>query len=85
MFLACAREGLACNPSLHRTFTCAEIGLLLERLRARALLTEPGWGADRTRADFDAVLAGVASLKAVYAPESLPGAANERQRSGDRS
>ena len=75
MFLACAREGLACNPSLHRTFTCAEIELLLERLRARALLTEPGWGADRTRADFDVVLAGVESLKAVYAPESLPGPA----------
>ena len=42
MFLACAREGLACNPSLHRTFTCAEIGQLLERFSARALLTEPG-------------------------------------------
>jgi acyl-CoA synthetase len=75
MFLACAREGLACNPSLHRTFTCAEIGQLLERLRTRTLLTEPGWGADRSRADLDAVLAGVPSLNAVYAPGSLPGAA----------
>lgn len=75
MFLACAREGLACNPSLHRTFTCAEIGQLLERLRVRALLTEPGWGADRARADFDAVLAGISSLKVVHAPENLPGAA----------
>ncbi len=75
MFLACAREGLACNPSLHRTFTCGEIGQLLERLRARALLTEPGWGADRASADFDAVLAGITSLKAVYAPENLPGPA----------
>lgn len=75
MFLACAREGLACNPSLHRTFTCADIGQLLERLRARALLTEPGWGADGARVDFDAVLAGISSLKAVYAPENLPGAA----------
>jgi len=75
MFLACAREGLACNPSLHRTFTCAEIGELLERLRACALLTEPGWGADRSRADLDAVLAGIPSLKAVYAPENLPNAA----------
>ena len=26
MFLACSRNGLACNPSLHRTYTCAEIG-----------------------------------------------------------
>ncbi len=74
-FLACAREGLACNPSLHRTFTCAEIGQLLERLSARALLTEPGWGADRERTDFEAVLAGVSSLKAVYAPENFPSAA----------
>ena len=32
---------------------CGEIGTLLERLSARALLTEPGWGADRARADFD--------------------------------
>lgn len=75
MFLACAREGLACNPSLHRTFTCAEIGQLLERLSARALLTEPGWGADRGRTDFEAMLAGKSSLKAVYAPENFPGAA----------
>ena len=75
MFLACAREGLACNPSLHRTFMCAEIGQLLERLQARALLTEPGWGAGRVGADFDAMLAGISSLKAVYAPENLPGAA----------
>ena len=75
MFLACAREGLACNPSLHRTFTCAEIGQLLERLNARALLTEPGWGADRGHADFDAMLADVSSLKVVYTPKDLAGAA----------
>ena len=75
MFLACAREGLACNPSLHRTFTCAEVGQLLERLSARALLTEPAWGADRQRTDFDAMLAGISSLKVVYVPENLPGAA----------
>ena len=72
MFLACAREGIACNPSLHRTFTCGEIGTLLQRLSARALLTEPGWGADRARVDFDKVLSGVASLKAVYTPDSMP-------------
>jgi len=71
-FLACSREGFACNPSLHRTYTCAEIGQLLNRLSARALITEPGWGADRARADFDAVLAGVPTLKVVYTPESFP-------------
>jgi acyl-CoA synthetase len=71
-FLACAREGLACNPSLHRTFTCGEIGQLLERLSARALVTEPGWGADRARTDLDAVLARVPSAPVVYMPDTFP-------------
>ncbi len=71
-FLACAREGIACNPSLHRTFTCGEIGQLLQRLNAGALVTEPGWGADRARADLDAVLAHVKSLRAVFTPDTFP-------------
>ncbi|WP_192179094.1 class I adenylate-forming enzyme family protein [Mesorhizobium amorphae] len=75
LFLACAREGFACNPSLHRTYTCAEVGALMERVSARVLLTENGWGADRSTTRFDAVLAGVRSLKMVYTPESFPKAA----------
>ena len=71
-FLACSREGFACNPSLHRTYTCAEIGQLLNRLSVRALITEPGWGADRATADFDAVLAEVPTLKVVYTPDDFP-------------
>ncbi len=70
--LACAREGFACNPSLHRTYTCEEIAQLLRQLSARALVTEAGWGADRASVNFDAVLAGVPSLKTVYTPESFP-------------
>jgi acyl-CoA synthetase len=72
LFLACARMGLACNPSLHRTHTCAEIGTLLNRLSARALLTEPGWGSDGARNDIDSVLAGVPSLQKVYRPADFP-------------
>ncbi|UUP17083.1 class I adenylate-forming enzyme family protein [Nitratireductor thuwali] len=72
MFLACAREGFACNPSLHRTHTCAEIGTRLNRLSTRILLTEDGWGADRTTANFDTILSGVKSLKMVFTPETLP-------------
>src|SRR4051794_25688177 len=45
-FVACARQGYACNPSLHRTYTGAEIVTLLKRLSSRALVAEPGWGAD---------------------------------------
>jgi len=72
VFLACARQGFACNPSLHRTFTCGEVGLLLNRLSTRALFTEPGWGADRGRADFDKVLSGVPSLRKLYDLKDVP-------------
>lgn len=73
MFLACAREGLACNPSLHKTYTCSEIVELLTTLSTRALLTEAGWGSDRAQVDFDSMLVGLANLKMVYTPDNLPG------------
>lgn len=72
MFLACVREGLACNPSLHRTHTCEEVRQLLVRLSSRALLTEPGWGADRATTDFEQMLASLPQLKAVYTPANFP-------------
>lgn len=72
MFLACAREGIACNPSIHKTYTCAEVGDLLTSLSARALLTEDGWGTDRATADFDAALVRIKSLKVVYTPKIFP-------------
>jgi acyl-CoA synthetase len=70
VFLACARNGYACNPSLHRTYTCAEVIALLERLSARALITEPGWGADGSKNDLRAMLAGQ-PIK-VYEPDGFP-------------
>lgn len=71
-FLACSREGIACNPSLHRTYTSGEIIELLTELRAKALVTEPGWGADADKQDLDAMLAGLPFLKKVYKPENFP-------------
>lgn len=71
-FLACSREGIACNPSLHRTYTCEEIIGLLTELQAKAVITEPGWGADRSAKDFDAMLATLPFLEKVYTPETLP-------------
>lgn len=76
-FLACSREGFACNPSLHRTLTCAEVASLLDRLRAKALIVEPGHGADRKRVDLDAALKNVSSLRAVYTPADFPEGAAE--------
>ena len=80
-FLACAREGLACNPSLHRTYTCAEIGTLLRAARAPArCVTEPGWGADRARADLDKrARRALPSLQGgLHAATTLPGPARQR-------
>jgi acyl-CoA synthetase len=71
-FLACSREGFACNPSLHRTYTSAEIAELLNRLTTRALITEPGWGADRATIDLSKALASVPSLKTILQPENFP-------------
>jgi acyl-CoA synthetase len=71
-FLACSRHGLACNPSLHRTYTCGEIVQLLDRLQSKVLVTEPGWGADRTQVDFGAALAQVGSLRRVYSLPDFP-------------
>jgi len=72
LLLACARNGIACNPSLHRTYTCREIVQLLERLDAKALLTEPGWGADGRPGEIPSALWRVPSLKRIYTPEDFP-------------
>lgn len=71
-FLACNREGVLCNPSLHRTYTCGEIVELLTELGSKALVTEQGWGADRGRKDFDGMLAKLPFLRKVYTPDTFP-------------
>jgi acyl-CoA synthetase len=73
LFLACARNGIVCNPSLHRTFTSSEIVQLLERLDAKALLTEPGWGADGKEGTIAPSLRRVSSLRCIYTAAEFPG------------
>jgi len=72
MFLACGRNGIACNPSLHRTHTSVDIVTLLERLDAKALLTEPGWGADGTPGAIAGALQKTPSLRRIYTPADFP-------------
>jgi acyl-CoA synthetase len=72
-FLACAREGFACNPSLHRTHTWSEIAKLLARLKARALVAEPAWGSQGAPADFEALAGEVPSLQVIYDLARFPG------------
>ncbi len=46
IFLACSRNGYVCCPSLHQSYTAAEIITLLKRIRCKAFFTTPGYGAD---------------------------------------
>lgn len=74
VLLACSREGFACNPSLHRSYTCKDVVSLLRRLDAAVLMSESGWGADRDTTDLDVALAEVNSLRKVYTPGEFPSA-----------
>lgn len=56
LLLACARCSLVFCPSLHRNHTAEEIARLLDRMDARLLVFERGYGADAARRTIDAVL-----------------------------
>jgi len=58
-FLACARNGYVCNPSLHRNYRVEQVGDLLRYIDARAILIEEGWGADAGEQDQLAALPGL--------------------------
>jgi acyl-CoA synthetase len=57
---------------------------LLKRLEAAALVTEPGWGADRDMTNFDAELGEVGSLRTVYTPKNFP-APGDALTSGEKT
>jgi len=65
-FLACARQGYICNPSLHRNYTTAEIVGLLETVDASALLAETGWGADAQTTEVFAPASRLDSMRRVF-------------------
>ncbi len=62
-FLACARNGYVCNPSLHRNYRVEEVGALLRHIGARAILVEDGWGAD---AGHQGLLVTLPGLRRLY-------------------
>lgn len=76
VFLACSRNGYICNPSLHQNYTVAEILGLLGAIGARALVAQPGWGADAATADIFRQAGALASIKRVYALSPLGNAGN---------
>ncbi len=72
LFLACARSGIACNPSLHRTYTSGEIVQLLDRLGSKVLLTRNGWGSDGIPDAASSRLQSAASLNAIWTIDAMP-------------
>jgi acyl-CoA synthetase (AMP-forming)/AMP-acid ligase II len=69
--LACSRNGYICCPSLHRNHTVAEIGELMERMRAVGLIAEIGYGADADRHDVFALAESMPTMRAVYRVPAL--------------
>ena len=66
VFLACSRMGYACNPSLHRDFTCADIVALLGRIGTSAFFMQPGYGADSDQNNILDMVGDLGNLKKIY-------------------
>jgi acyl-CoA synthetase len=71
-FLACSRQGYACNPSLHRAYTPSEVVQLIDYLKASALITEPGLSVGGDPDAISSALAKARSLKRVYTLPDFP-------------
>jgi acyl-CoA synthetase (AMP-forming)/AMP-acid ligase II len=89
--VAASRNSYVCCPSLHRGHTTAEVVALIDRMRAAALIAEPGYGADADRHDIFAALGDREFLRIAWrigpadaAPfAELPGPAIETPASRD--
>src|SRR5262249_37124381 len=64
--LACSRNGYVCCLSLHRDHTVGEIVGLVDRMRAAALIAEPGYGADADCRDVFIAVADRESLRCAW-------------------
>src|SRR4029077_11861521 len=64
--LACSRNGYVCCPSLHRDHRVAEVMALVDRMRAAAVIAQPGYGIDAGQQDLFAQLADRDFVRAIY-------------------
>ena len=90
--LACSRNGYVCCPSLHRDHTVDQVVALVDRMRAAAMIAQPGYGADADRSAISSprwptaisCAAPCMSGRPATAPfADLPGPAADRPASGD--
>ncbi len=66
IFLACSRNGYICCPSLHQSYTAAEIITLLKRIRCKAFFTTPEYGADTVKDTIFSLVQEVPTLINTY-------------------
>jgi len=66
IFLACSRNGYVCCPSLHQSYTAAEIITLLKRIRCKAFFTTAGYGADLVKDSIFSLVQDVPTLINTY-------------------
>src|SRR3989304_311456 len=64
--LACSRNGYICNPSLHQSYTVADVVDLLTRIQSVVLFAQQGFGADADRRNIVEAAYQVATIKRVY-------------------
>ncbi len=69
-FLACSRNGYVCNASLHQNYTAAEIVDLLRDVRASALVTQIGHGADSKTQNIVTLAGELPAMKRIYQASS---------------
>ena len=84
-YLACARNGYACNPSLHRNYTTDEIVSLLERIGATAVFTEDGWSSDAGKVNVAAGLSRLKGLRKIYTLPAARGEAGDMPSQGAKA
>jgi acyl-CoA synthetase (AMP-forming)/AMP-acid ligase II len=64
--LACSRNGYVCCPSLHRDHRVADVIALVDRMRAAAVIAQPGYGIDTGQQDLFTQLADRDLVRIIY-------------------
>ncbi len=76
--LACSRNGYICNPSLHQSYSVADVVDLLTRIQSVVLFAQQGFGADGDRRNIFEAAYRVATIKRVYRLQPIASAGSPK-------
>ena len=83
--LACSRNGYICNPSLHQSYTVADVVDLLTRIQSVVHFAQRGFGADAHRSNIFEAAYRVATIKRVYRLKPVAAAGSPNTGAGAMS